>query len=102
WVNRSVEDAMRDQRINELTTVLEADIAALRVWMDNQRAPAELVAAEQRHEPLVQELLALVDGSPEARNRLARAPAQAAIRSRLAEPLKRGGFTRLLLIFACW
>src|SRR5262249_49468394 len=32
WVGRSVESAMRRQRINELTTILNADVAALRIW----------------------------------------------------------------------
>src|SRR5262249_30822298 len=86
------------QRINELTTVLDADIAALRGWMENQRNTAELVAADQQLSLLVQDLLALLDDQPEVGSRLARAPAQAAIRSRLSEPLKRGGFNGFVLV----
>ncbi len=98
WVSQSVETAMRQQRINELKTVLEADVAALRGWIDNQRATAELVAADDQLRPLTQELFALPDGTPEGRSRLIRGPAQTAIRSRLAESLRRGGFTGFLLV----
>ncbi len=98
WVHRSVESAMRQQRVDGLTTILDADVAALRQWMDNQRATAELVAADETLQTMVQELLALSDSTQEARSRLARAPAQAAIRHRLIEPLRRGGYTGFLLI----
>ena len=30
WVNRAVENSMREQRVSELTTILNADVAALR------------------------------------------------------------------------
>jgi hypothetical protein len=98
WVSQSVENAMRRQRIHDLKTVLEADVAALRGWMDNQRATAELVAADEQLRPIASELLALADSTPEARSRLIRSPAQAAIRSRLDEPLRRGGFSGFLLV----
>jgi hypothetical protein len=98
WVNRSVESAMRDQRVNELTTILEADITALRSWMDSQRVTAELIAAGERLEPLAQELLALLDDQSDVRNRLALSPAQAAIRSRLIEPLRKGGYIGFILV----
>jgi hypothetical protein len=97
WVSRTIEDALRRQRIDELTTVLDADVAALRQWMDNQRATAELVAADETLSAAVQELLALSDQPREARSALVGAPAQATIRSRLAEPLRRGGFIGFLL-----
>jgi hypothetical protein len=45
-VNRSIEGAMRDQRINELTTILNADVAALKTWMTSQRSAAELLAED--------------------------------------------------------
>jgi tRNA A-37 threonylcarbamoyl transferase component Bud32 len=89
---------MRQQRINDLNTVLAADVSALRGWMDNQRSTAELVAADELLRPLVQELLALSDGTSEGRSQLLRAPGQAAIRTRLVGPLRRGGFTGFLLI----
>ena len=98
WVNRSVENAMRDQRVSELTTVLEADIAALREWMNNQRATAELVAGNEQLAPLADELIAIANDTAEMRNHLVRSPAQAAIRLRLAEALRRGKYIGFLLV----
>ena len=90
---------MRDQRVNELTTVLEADIAALREWMNNQRATAELVAA---HEQLAaagpRTTRHRERGAGNAQTASSGAPAQAAIRLRLAEPLRRGGYIGFVLV----
>jgi serine/threonine protein kinase len=98
WVSHSVEVAMREQRIHTLNTVLQADVAALRIWMDNQRAAAELVAADERLRPMVQALSALAGEFDGARTRLVRAEALDAIRSTLAEPQRRGGFVGFLLV----
>lgn len=98
WVSWSVESAMRQQRINELTTVLNADVTALRQWMDNQLATAQLLAADEMLRPLVQELLDVADGTPAARSHLMQTGAQAAIRVRLAERLRSGKFTGFLLV----
>jgi hypothetical protein len=93
WVSRTLEHAMREQRINELNTILKSDVAALRVWMDAQAATAELVAADEQLRPLAAELAALADGTPDAPRQLVRAQAQTAIRSRLEVPITRGKFT---------
>jgi serine/threonine protein kinase len=98
WVIGSVEDAMREQRISELATVLNADVAALRLWIDNKRATTQLVAADETLRPLVAELLALAGDSPQDPQALIRSPAQLAIRSRLTEPLRRGGFSGFTII----
>jgi tRNA A-37 threonylcarbamoyl transferase component Bud32 len=98
WVDQSVENAMRQQRINELTTILEADVAALRVWMDHQRATAELIADDEQLRPMVQELCAIEEGNPQSARLLVHAPAQTAIRSRLEGPLRRGNFTGFILV----
>ncbi len=92
WVNRTVEKAMHEQRINELKTVLEADLAALGVWMGAQRVTAEILADDEQLRPLVRELLDLADAAPNAPSQLVRAQAQTAIRSRLGEPVSRGKF----------
>ena len=48
WISRSVETAMRERRVSELTTVLNADVAALRVWMTEQAIDAEFIADDER------------------------------------------------------
>jgi hypothetical protein len=98
WVSRSVESALRQQRITELNMVLDADLAALRGWMNNQRAIAQLIADDARLVTIVQELLAVADGTPAAHSRLVQSPAQAEIRPRLARPMENLGFTGFHLI----
>jgi hypothetical protein len=97
-VHRSVETAMRQRRISELTTTLDADVAALRGWMDSQRAMAQLVADDEQLQPIVQELLALDEGTSDRRRRLVQARALSEFRARLSERLKVGGFTGFLLV----
>src|SRR5262249_35273090 len=43
-VSRSVEDALRERRIAALTTILDADVAALQIWIAEQIKDAELIA----------------------------------------------------------
>src|SRR5437870_3107030 len=80
WVNRAVVDSMRQQRISELTTILQSDVAALRAWMIDQQSTTELAARDERLLPFTQELLELADGKPDVVRRLVQSPALAAIR----------------------
>ncbi len=98
WVVQSVESAMRQQRVNELTTVLEADLAALHVWMGNQRTTAELIARDDQLRALTQELLALAQGKQDVERLLTQSKAQSVIRSRLAGPLRRAGYAGFVLV----
>lgn len=111
-VKRSVEDALQQQRVEELNTILDADLAALHVWMDHQRATAELFAQDEQLRPLVQELVAPAPSGPatapdpgfdhETERRLAQAKAQAkaqaAIRSRLHDRLKERGYIGFVMV----
>src|SRR5262249_15306801 len=44
WVHRSVEQAMREKLAGDLTTILNADVEALRVWTKDQQAIAQSLA----------------------------------------------------------
>jgi hypothetical protein len=88
WVSRAVEGAMRQQRVNELTTILDADVTAVRVWIREEEYDAQLIARDEQLGPLVQELLSLADGGPGAERQLIQSKAQAAIRSRLKGQLE--------------
>jgi hypothetical protein len=98
WVQNSVEDAMRQQRLLQLTTVLDVEVTALRVWMGEQRTNAALIGGDEKIPPLVQELLALADGKPDAERRLTLAKAQAALRSRLEGPLRLCGYNGFFVV----
>src|SRR4051794_13758678 len=58
-VNHIVENALRQRRSDELTTLLNADIAALNAWMADQRSTAELMAFDERLGASVQDLLGI-------------------------------------------
>jgi serine/threonine protein kinase len=97
-VHHSVEWAMRDQREAELTTIRDADVEALRVWMTEQGRNAEQLAEDEKlHAPL-QELLALSGTGPEAERALLQAKAQADLRARLGPRLKALGYTGYFVV----
>src|SRR5690242_8940831 len=70
WVSRSVEDAMRQRRINELSTILDADLAALDVWMSEQAKDAELIAKDEQLLLLAHELLTIAKSGDDSSREL--------------------------------
>jgi len=61
---------MREQRIAELTTQVDTAVAAMKIWMQNQRVAAELVAQDEGLAPLVAELARQEQGTDSARELL--------------------------------
>src|SRR5262249_62003588 len=59
WVNRSVENSMRQQMSSELTTILNADVTALRIWMKEQEVNAKLLARGDSVLPAVRDIMAI-------------------------------------------
>ncbi|HTU23861.1 MAG TPA: serine/threonine protein kinase, partial [Pirellulales bacterium] len=98
WISRSVENAMRERRIAELTTVLNADVAALRVWMTEQAYDAEFIAADERLLPAVEELLKESADKAEVSRALILSPGQAALRKQLSPRLSRFGYLGYVLV----
>ena len=100
WVNSAVESAMRQQRIDTLNTIIEADVAALRAWMSDQANNAEMFAEDEKLHSIVKELLPLAEGKPDPSRELLQSMAQSAIRSRLGDRLKKGGYIGFFLVSA--
>jgi hypothetical protein len=98
WVSRSVEDAMRQRRISELNTILDADVAALRVWMIEQARDAELIAKDEQLLPDVQKLLSARTVGADLARTLLQLPAQDALRARLKPSLELVGYWGFLLV----
>src|SRR4051812_26046130 len=44
WVHHAVEGAMREQRATDLNAIVDASVAALRVWTGEQRINVQLFA----------------------------------------------------------
>jgi eukaryotic-like serine/threonine-protein kinase len=92
WISRSVETAMREHREQELTTVLNAEVAALRVWMTEQAIDVEFIADDEHLLPAVTELLQAVEDKTDPERALIYAPAQNALRERLKPRLSQFGY----------
>ena len=69
WLVRgAVEGAMQDRLREEVTTILDADVTALRIWFKEREQSAELVANDREIIAVVQDLVELGDkaDNPEA------------------------------------
>jgi eukaryotic-like serine/threonine-protein kinase len=98
FVHRSVERAMRAQREAELTTIRDADVEALRVWMVEQGRNAEQLAADEKLHPPLKELLALSTDGTGAERALLQSKAQGELRARLGPRLKALGYVGFFVV----
>jgi len=98
WVNRSVEDAMREQRAADLNTILEASVTSLRAWMGEQRVNVELIAEDDQIRRLVGELLELGQQAADRQRQLVLAKSQALLRSRLDKKMHVCGYVGFMLV----
>jgi hypothetical protein len=98
WVHHSVESAMRQQRVTDLDTMVEASVTALRVWMGEQRINVQLFAEDEQLQPMVLELLRMADGSPSAERQLVQASAQESLRIRLKRRLQLSGYVGYFVV----
>ncbi len=98
WVSRSVESAMHQRRAAELTTILNADIAALQVWTADQARQAELIAKDNQLLPDVQSLLKAAASTGDLGRPLLQSPAQEAIRAKMKPQMALGGYSGFFLI----
>jgi hypothetical protein len=92
WVNRSVEAAMREELAGQLTTILNADVEALRIWTKDQEAIARSLARMPALRPMVRELVALADRPDATAVALLQSRAQAGLRTLLEPFLQNYGY----------
>ena len=97
-VNRSVEDAMREQRTTDLKTILAASVTSLKAWMGEQRVNVELIADDEQVRRLVGELLELAHGAGDTQRQLVLAKSQATLRSWLEKKLQVCGYVGYLVV----
>jgi eukaryotic-like serine/threonine-protein kinase len=97
WVHGAVENAMREQRLASLATILKTEEAAIDVWIGEQRINAELLSRDERLAPLVHELLAHADAA-DAERQLVQTKAQELLRARLKEPIRMSGYHGFYMI----
>ncbi len=98
WVYHSVENAMRDERATDLNVMVEAGVAAIHVWMDDQRDNAQLIADDQELRASITQLIVLADGSSTADRQLLQSPAQEALRLRLKQRIAQCGYVGYFIV----
>ena len=98
WVSRSVEDAMRQRRTTELSTILNADVEAIKVWIADQGAKAMLVAGDDELLPEVDSLLKIANESKNSQVALGKAPAQDDLRESLKPDLEMCNYSGFYLL----
>jgi len=94
WAQRTVERAIRDRMAEELVTVLDTEVAALKFWFDGKRAEVEKIARLPGIEEDVIALARLTHARPDDRESLLRSPALKRLQRRMEElvsdPFVRG------------
>jgi hypothetical protein len=83
WVRRQMEDAMRAQCRAELTTLLQADVEALGLWMRMQEDNAETIAADDEVASHVRDLVAYAQMGNTSVAALLQSPLQAQLKDQI-------------------
>ncbi|MFO0865221.1 MAG: serine/threonine protein kinase [Gemmataceae bacterium] len=97
-VDSSVQAALRDQRVQMLKTILEADVAALHAWTKDHTGNVDLVVTDERLLPMVQDLAKVAEGEKDATRLLVQSKSQEEIRKRLGDKLLREGYIGFFLV----
>jgi hypothetical protein len=82
-IRSSVESAMQDSLAEQLKTLLEADVAALRIWMKSQETNAQNVAGDHDVQIAVREIVELAASGDESASALLLSPQLAKLRDEL-------------------
>lgn len=98
WVHATVEDEMRRQTANELQTVLNANVTALEVWMREQEANAQSLAASEGLETPVRELRAIAQAKKGSDAALTQSKPLADLRAYLRPRLKIFGYADFFVV----
>jgi len=93
WVRTHIEDAIQEQTAAELTTVLRADVEALKLWMRIQEENAAVIAGDPVIRKLVLELLDYARTTGGKPAQLDAAPQQMSLAAELKPWVDRQSYT---------
>lgn len=97
-VEHSVDKAMSKQREAELNTILNADVEALKIWMNDQGQTAELVARDEKLQAMIGQLMESNTGGVEGERSLIYSKTQAELRERLKPILSSLGYIGYFIV----
>jgi hypothetical protein len=99
WVRQSVDSAMRQQLAGHLTTILNADVEALRAWMKEQQFNAQILAHDDAVVRAVRKLVDLAGHKTLDKDQEhSKATALNDLRKHLGPRLKIFGYTGFFII----
>lgn len=98
WVSRSVENALRDQRVAELNAIVEANVESLRVWLGEEERIARIIADDEPLQATTRELLKIATTKPDAARELVQSEHQTGVRARLAQKLPKGHYAGFFIV----
>jgi hypothetical protein len=98
WVHRSVEAAMSQELAGGLTTILNADVEALRTWTRDQEAIARALAQTAALRSPVRELVAIGDRPGAPPGALLQSHALAEVRTLLGPSLSNFGYLDFFVV----
>lgn len=98
WVRGNLEAVMKGRIAGALTTILDADVAALNGWINHQKENSLLLADKTRLRPIVEELIKISKKEQRLERELAQSSAQTAIRTLLADRLERLGYVGFFVV----
>ena len=92
WGSTTLESSLRVQMTEKLKTILNADVTALRIWIEVQKGDAEIAAQDPRLIELAQQLIALSKRKETTPEILAHSEPQAEVRTLLQPLLETRGY----------
>ncbi len=92
WVRRAIERPLKENLRNELTTVLEAENAAVQIWIAEQKRYLETIARDVSLREPITALLEIAAREPETSSGLLNAPAAEMLREHLNTVWRRDDF----------
>ena len=93
FIVRSVVEQSSKQTVSDnLVTILNADVAALTIWLEREESSAEVLAGETRIQELATELVAIDQQNPDDRNSLLRSKSLADLRNEFESEIEHLGY----------
>ncbi len=98
WVNRSVEAAMQESLEGDLTTLLAADVAGLKIWFHEQIVNTTALAHFPAVAQAVQKVVALAEKPGSTKTELLNNPALAELRAAVEPAMKLYSYQDFLVV----
>jgi len=91
-VRSIVETSSRETVASNLQTILDADVAALKIWLAREESLAEVLAEESRVRKLTEELVTIEQEQPDNRDALLHSKSLAGLREEFDSELEHLGY----------